>query len=48
LLNDIIDFSESVDDLRLMLNRLSYTNRWSLTVNVEKTKTVVFRNAGIL
>jgi len=41
--DDMIYFSESVDGLQLMLNRLlSYTNRWSLTINAEKTKIVVF------
>ena len=39
-------FSEDVDDLQPMLDCLhSYTERWNLTVNVDKTKVVVFRKS---
>ena len=45
--DDMILFSESVDELQKMLNMLSiYSDKWSLSVNVFKTKTMVFRKGG--
>ena len=45
--DDMVIFSQSISGLQSMLNSLStYTAKWSLSVNVEKTKIVVFRNGG--
>ena len=45
--DDMVIFAESVEELQAMLNTLySYTTKWNLTVNVEKTKIVIFRNGG--
>ena len=42
-------FSESVEGLQLSLNNLeSYCNKWALTVNIDKTKIVVFKKGGNL
>ena len=38
---------ETVMGLQLILNKLKiYCNEWGLTVNTDKTKTVIFRNQG--
>jgi hypothetical protein len=40
---------ESVEGLQAMLDTLyNYTEKWKLSVNINKTKIVVFRNDGIL
>ena len=45
--DDMVIFSRSISGLQEMLNSLSsYTAKWSLAVNIEKTKTVIFRNGG--
>ncbi|XP_078312623.1 uncharacterized protein LOC144619140 [Crassostrea virginica] len=45
--DDMVLFSESISELQNMLNTLqNYTTEWSLDVNVQKTKVVVFRNGG--
>ena len=47
--DDIILFSETEDGLQNGLNSLhDYFNKWRLTVNVQKTKIVIFRKGGIL
>ena len=45
--DDMVIFADSPEGLQKMLNSVhSYTDEWSLRVNVEKTKVVVFRNGG--
>ena len=45
--DDMVIFSESVDELQKMLDTLHvYSTDWDLTVKVEKTKVVIFRNGG--
>lgn len=45
--NDIVIFSESVLGLQNMLHTLfEYTSQWSLSVNINKTKIVVYRKGG--
>lgn len=45
--DDMVLFSESIQGLQEMLDKLkSYTEKWSLTVNITKTKTMVFRKSG--
>jgi negative regulator of genetic competence, sporulation and motility len=47
--DDMVFFSESVEGLQAMLDTLyNYTEKWKLSVNINKTKIVVFRNGGIL
>jgi hypothetical protein len=47
--DDMEIFAESPEGLQKMLNTLhSYTEEWSLSVNIPKTKVVVFRNGGKL
>ena len=47
--DDIVIFANSPDELQRCLDLLSnYCNIWKLTVNVSKTKVMVFRNGGIL
>ena len=47
--DDTVIFSESVEGLQLSLNNLeSYCNKWDLTVNIDKTKIVVFKKGGSL
>lgn len=47
--DDMVIFSQFATDLQSMLNTLeNYTQKWSLTVTVNKTKIMVFRNGGIL
>ena len=47
--DDAVLFSESREGLQNNINNLeSYCQKWNLTVNVEKTKIVVFRKGGIL
>ena len=42
-------FSETEDGLQQGLNVLeTYCERWKLTVNIDKTKTMAFRKGGIL
>ena len=43
--DDTVLISESAEGLQRMLNALlSYTKKWNLTVNIDKTKILVFRN----
>ena len=45
--DDMVIFSETVSGLQEMLDTLFlYTSKWSLSVNISKTKIVVFRNGG--
>ena len=45
--DDMVIFSESISGLQVMLDTLlTYTSKWALSVNIEKTKIVVFRNGG--
>lgn len=45
--DDMVIFSETAHELQEMLNTLySYTSVWDITVNVQKTKIVIFRNGG--
>ncbi len=45
--DDIVLFSESIKGLQEGLDLLSsYCNKWELTVNVEKSKIVIFRKGG--
>ena len=47
--DDAVLFSETREGLQNELNNLeSYRKKWNLTVNVEKTKIVVFRKGGVL
>ena len=47
--DDAVLFSDTIEGLQSSLNNLeSYCNKWNLEVNVDKTKIVVFRKAGIL
>lgn len=47
--DDMIIFSGSVIGLQVMLDTLLlYTCKWSLTVNISKTKIMVFRNGGFV
>ena len=43
--DDMVIFAESAEELQAKLNTLySYTTKWNLIVNIEKTKIVIFRN----
>ena len=45
--DDMVIFSETVEGLQDMLNVLyNYTQKWNLSVNIDKTKIVIFRNGG--
>jgi len=45
--DDIVVLAESEDDLKRGLILLEeYCDRWKLTVNISKTKVMVFRNGG--
>ena len=47
--DDTVLFSDTSEGLQNMLNTLSsYTSKWKLNVNTEKTKIVVFRKGGKL
>ena len=47
--DDMTIFSETEDGLQQGLNVLeAYCERWKLTVNIDKTKIMVFRKGGIL
>ena len=47
--DDIVIFSNTADELQLGLDILAeYCARWKLKVNVSKTKTLIFRNGGLL
>ena len=47
--DDIVIFANSAEQLQESLNMLSdYCRRWKLTVNVSKTKIMVFRKGGLL
>ena len=47
--DDMIIISDTPFHLQQMLNKLNeYCNRWSLNVNIDKTKITVFRNGGYL
>ena len=42
-------FPETAEGLQAMLDTLyNYTEKWKLSININKTKIVVFRNGGIL
>ena len=45
--DDIVIFSESVNGLQNALNKLqSYCNDWQLSINVNKTKIIIFNKGG--
>lgn len=45
----MVILSQSDSDLQSVLNTFeNYTEKWSITVNVNKTNKMVFRNGGIL
>ena len=45
--DDMVLLAETPEGLQSMLHSLeSYTNDWTLKVNVDKTKVVIFRNGG--
>jgi hypothetical protein len=45
--DDMVQFAESPESLQHLLNTLhTYNNEWKLTLNVDKTKIMVFRNGG--
>ena len=45
--DDMVLFSESIDGLQSLLNELSnYCEIWKLSINVEKSKVLVFRKGG--
>jgi hypothetical protein len=45
--DDTVLIAESAEALQSMLDALqSYNDKWNLTLNIEKTKIVVFRNGG--
>jgi hypothetical protein len=45
--DDMVIFADSPEGLRKMLNSVhSYTDEWSLSVNLAKTKVVVFRKVA--
>ena len=47
--DDMVLMANSVMDLQIMLNNLAeYTKKWCLTVNVLKTKVMIFRGGGNL
>ena len=47
--DDIVIFAESSNDLQKGLDVLAeYCKRWQLTVNIQKTKVMVFRKGGNL
>ena len=47
--DDIVFFANSPEELQLELELLSdYCKRWKLTINVSKTKVLIFRNGGML
>lgn len=45
--DDIVMFAKTPDVLQLMLNRLeSYCSNWGLTVNLDKSKAMIFKKGG--
>lgn len=47
--DDAVIFSDTPEGLQLSLNKLQdYCQSWNLTVNVDKTKIMVFRKGGLL
>ena len=47
--DDMTIFTETAERLQIGLDILdSYCNRWKLTMNIEKTKIMVFRKSGIV
>ena len=47
--DDLVIFAETVVELQRMINRLlEYCDIWHLTINLVKTKVIVFRNGGPL
>lgn len=47
--DDLVIFSETVIELQRLINKLAeYCERWHLTINLLKTKIIVFRNGGPL
>ena len=46
--DDAVLFSESAEGLQSSLNNLNkYCNKWNITVNVEKTKIVIFHKGRL-
>jgi hypothetical protein len=46
--DDTVIFSETIEGLQDILNKLSvYCDKWKLTVNIAKTKIVVFKNGRL-
>ena len=44
---DMVLFSESIEGLQSLLNELlNYCEAWKLSINVEKSKVLVFRKGG--
>ena len=47
--DDIVVFANTPEELQRGLNMLNeYCKRWKLTINIAKTKILVFRKGGIL
>ena len=47
--DDIVIFANTKEQLQNSLDLLlEYCNRWKLTINISKTKVIVFRNGGVL
>ena len=47
--DDVVIFSETAEGLQESLNNLKqYCDKWNLSVNIEKTKIMVFRKGGVL
>ena len=47
--DDTAIFSETIEGLQIGINSVSdYCKKWGITVNVEKTKIVVFKKGGRL
>jgi hypothetical protein len=45
--DDMVLFAERPESLQHLLNTLhTYSNEWKLTLNVDKTKIMVFRNGA--
>ena len=47
--DDAVIFSETIEGLQESLNNLAwYCDKWNLTVNIDKTKIMVFRKGAAL
>ena len=47
--DDVVIFSDTTEGLQESLNNLKqYCDKWNLSVNIEKTKIMVFRKGGVL